>query len=155
MPAKRTRDTCMVHKDHIVSLLRVNGISAGASDEEIRDALSSARWHEHDIDTALKLIQRNEADAGDSAPDPEYAHAHALRSGRSLEPQTLSALLGVSVNIPTSTMHPDDASTMPESDRLEWGEYCLLVGGSLLAAVLFGLAALYIFKLGPFYTPIM
>ncbi|MCB9811882.1 hypothetical protein H6783_03135 [Candidatus Nomurabacteria bacterium] len=85
----------MITKDQIERVLRINGLEPTASDEEIRSVLVSANWHKDDTEMALMVLREN-------------THTHKSRvdtlhrvfnTDDRLKPETISALLGINVDM--------------------------------------------------------
>ena len=90
----------MFERRHIEELLRVNGVPLSSPDEEIKSVLISARWHEKDVETAMLVLRENTAS--------HESHVDTLqkmfRSDSALSSETISALLGVDVNVETGSI---------------------------------------------------
>jgi len=75
--------------------LKTNGLSSSASSQKIKDLLKMAHWHPDDIDTALVLLHKK--------PVTRNVHVNSfskvLYTDQRLQPETISALLGVEVDI--------------------------------------------------------
>jgi len=85
----------MLERANIERLLRLNGVGPSAADEEIKSVLISARWHENDIETALLVLKEN-TKSHETRVDTLHK---VFRSDDSLHPQTISALLGIDVDV--------------------------------------------------------
>ncbi len=90
----------MFERRHIEELLRVNGVPLSSPDEEIKSVLISARWHEKDVETAMMILRENTIS--------HESHVDTLqkifRSDSALSAETISALLGVDVNVETGSI---------------------------------------------------
>ena len=49
----------MLQKKDIETILKINGVSAVAPDEEIRTVLLSARYNNDEVDTAIMVLREN------------------------------------------------------------------------------------------------
>lgn len=85
----------MIDKSVVEQYLRANGVAPTAPDEQIKEVLFSAKWHEDDVDTALMVLREN--------PETNETHVDSLHkvyhSDERLKPETISALFGIDVAI--------------------------------------------------------
>lgn len=88
----------MPQKAHIENFLRINGIPHDASDEVIRTALISARWHEKDADVALLVLRDKPTEGHESAPLISARQLFGVDDMR-LAPETLTSLLGIEIKL--------------------------------------------------------
>lgn len=90
----------MFERRHVEELLRINGVPLTAPDEEIKSVLISARWHEKDVETAMTVLRENTIS--------HETHLDTLqkmfRTDAKLKPETISALLGVDIDIASGTI---------------------------------------------------
>ncbi len=90
----------MFERRHVEELLRINGVPLSAPDEEIKSVLISARWHEKDVETAMTVLRENIVS--------HETHVDRLqkvfRSDEKLRPETISALLGVDLDVPRGSI---------------------------------------------------
>ncbi len=95
-----TKQTCnlvlMFDRKHIEQVLRINGVSATAADEEIRDVLLSAHYRNDEVKMAIVVLRENIM--------TKEAHidgaSNLLRSDRHLSAQEVSRLLGIDIRRP-------------------------------------------------------
>tara|TARA_B100000745_G_scaffold170475_1_gene111677 strand:+ start:4775 stop:5191 length:417 start_codon:yes stop_codon:yes gene_type:complete len=85
----------MIDRNVVEHLLTVNGVDPSAPDEEIKSLLISAKWHEKDVETALMVLRENK-DTHKRRVDSLHK---VMRTDERLEPETISALLGIDVDI--------------------------------------------------------
>ena len=94
----------MFTKEHIAKLLSVNGLSIDAPDEEIKSLLLSAHWHQDDVETAVMVLRENK--------DTHTTHVDTLhnifRSDDRLKPETVSALLGINMELSADDLEKHD-----------------------------------------------
>lgn len=85
----------MIDKNQIENILKANGITANAKDEEIRSILLSAKWSENDVDTALMVLKENTV--------TKVTHIDTLhkvfRSDQRLTPSEITELLGIKTTL--------------------------------------------------------
>tara|TARA_B100000745_G_C20147241_1_gene393414 strand:+ start:997 stop:1419 length:423 start_codon:yes stop_codon:yes gene_type:complete len=85
----------MIDRSVVEHLLTANGVDPSAPDEEIKSLLISAKWHASDVETALMVLRENS-----STHKRRVDSLHkVMRSDENLDPQTISALLGIDVDI--------------------------------------------------------
>ena len=137
----------MIKKSLIENFLRLNGIPLNAEDEVIRSALVEAKWHEEDVEVALLVLKGNKKD-----DTVEVTAARQLfHSDARVAPETLSSLLGVTVNIDSNQLYAvyqDDKQYEPVTHPFLMTMF--LVAG----AFVIGLAMMYAMKIGPFHQPV-
>ena len=138
----------MIKKALIENFLRLNGIPLHAEDEIIRSALIEARWHEDDVEVALLVLKGNrQNETVEVTAARQLFHSDDAR----VAPETLSSLLGVTVNIDSNQLyavyHDTEAQTVERHPVLTAS---LLVFG----AFILGLAMMYAMKIGPFHQPV-
>jgi len=88
----------MINKEVIEKILSINGVAPTAADEEIKEVLLSAKWNNEDVDTALYVLRENKSSHEQHVDTIE----HVFRTDSPLHPDTISALLGVEVEVPLS-----------------------------------------------------
>lgn len=86
----------MIDKTIVEKFLTANGLDASAKDEEIKSVLFSAKWHADDVETALMVLREN-LQTHKKRVDSLHKVFH---SDDRLKPETISALLGIDVDIP-------------------------------------------------------
>lgn len=138
----------MVDRLHVENFLRINGIPPTAPDEEIKSALMTAKWHEHDVEIALMAL-RGEKHGG----EVEVIAAHQLlHTDAHVTPDTLSKLLGVRVEL------GEDKVTALYKSELSHERSLMATVNFIVLAILVAFIgifiAMYILNIGPFYSPI-
>jgi hypothetical protein len=134
-----------MERSHIEKLLQINGVSPTAPDEEITSILISARWHQDDVKTALTILREN--------PETHEAHIDTIhdifRSDSKLRPETISALLGVDVEI-----DPETLKGQPLSRKImnEAGIAVNIAVVSLSVSLIFLLCAMWFMHMGIFHA---
>lgn len=87
----------MFNKQHIESILKINGLAKTAPDEEIRSVLLSARFTNDEVQTAMMVLKEN--------VKTNQTHVDGLhkvfRTDQGLQPAEISQLLGIDVSIRT------------------------------------------------------
>lgn len=85
----------MIELTHLEALLKANGITKTAPDEQIRSVLMSARFEEHEIKTALMVLRENMI-----TKETKVDGLHKVfRSDQLLKPAEISKLLGIDINV--------------------------------------------------------
>jgi hypothetical protein len=138
----------MVEKEHIANFLRINGISLTAPDDEIRNALIYARWHERDIEYALLVLR----DDNHGSIDVTASHG-ILVSDRKLAPETLTSLLGIDVSLDRNRF--SEELTDHEVERTNnTARSLVLLTTSVFFAFLAAMLIMFLLKIGPYYSPL-
>lgn len=91
----------MIDRKNIEQILRLNGLSETAPDEEIRSVLISARWNKEDVETAITVLRENtktHASRVDKLHDVFFAD-------RALSPEAIHSLLGIDVEVNSSELN--------------------------------------------------
>lgn len=84
-----------MEKQDIETILKINGVSPEAPDEEIRSVLLSARYNKDEVDTAVMVLKENT-----KTHQTRVDGLHKVfRSDEALNPQEISALLGIEVEV--------------------------------------------------------
>jgi len=137
----------MIKKALVENFLRLNGIPMDAKDEIIRSALIEARWHEDDVEVALLVLKGNrQNDTVEVTAARQLFHSDAR-----IAPETLSSLLGVTVNIDSNQLY----AVYQDDDKYEPVAHPALMTLFLIAgAFVVGLAMMYVMKIGLFHQPV-
>lgn len=91
----------MIDRKNIEQILRLNGLSETAPDEEIRSVLISARWNKEDVETAITVLRENiktHASRVDKLHDVFFAD-------KALSPEAIHSLLGIDVEVNSSELN--------------------------------------------------
>ena len=133
----------MIDRRHIEQILRMNGLDHEASDDEIKSLLISARWHHDDVETALVVLRED--------PKTHQRHLDAVHrvfnTDDRLAPETISALLGIDVEV-------NNVSEVHQKS-LQRGYYSQLISMVFVSIVLAGIflvGAMWYLKMGFFYN---
>lgn len=134
----------MLDRSHIEQMLKLNGVEASAPEEEIKSVLISARWHENDVETALLVLRENK--------ESHKTHVDSLhkvfRSDENLKPETISALLGIDVDI-----LPDEVTSSIHRKRRASASQMMQIGlVSLSVSVIFVVASMWYLEMGFFHA---
>lgn len=89
----------MYTKRHIEKILRINGLSLAASDEEIKSVLLYAKCEDADSIIAALRDQRTDADRDLCGVQQPRAHCNVLLADERLRPETIKELLGIDVEV--------------------------------------------------------
>ncbi len=90
----------MIDRRHIEQILRLNGLTPTAADEEIRSVLISARWHKEDVETAITVLRENTT-THKSRVDTLH---DVFITDKKLSPEAIQTLLGIDVEINSSEL---------------------------------------------------
>ncbi len=138
----------MLSKQHIENFLRLNDVSLSAPEDEIRNALLSARWDNRDIDVALMTLQGIE----DELEARRHPAAHGLfYTDVPIAPDTLSSLLGIDVVLLQKNIERRRVAHEPKSSMLT---VLLGVLASVVLAMVAAILLMFLLQIGPFYTPV-
>lgn len=85
----------MIDRRHIEQILRLNGLTPTAADEEIRSVLISARWHKEDVETAITVLRENTT-THKSRVDTLH---DVFTTDKKLSPEAIQTLLGIDVEV--------------------------------------------------------
>ncbi len=133
----------MIDRKNIEQILRLNGLSQTAEDEEIRSVLISARWNKEDVETAITVLRENvktHASRVDKLHDVFFAD-------KALSPEAIHALLGIDVQVNSSEM---DSLRARRQSAYRWQLISIFVFSILIAFVSIT-AMMYWQKAGPFH----
>jgi hypothetical protein len=133
----------------INNFLKVNGISADASDDDIRKVLENARWTEEEIDVALFILR---GDVDDSGIVALTKHDAALfRPEIDIGSKSLSRLLGVDVIVDPALIK-SDAKKRAERGALreEFAVWTIIILLSIILALVVAWLLLFTMKIGPY-----
>lgn len=135
----------MLERAHIEKLLKLNGVETTAPDEEIKSVLISARWHKDDVETALLVLRENI-----KSHETHVDSLHKIfRSDEHLQPETISALLGVDVALTGS----DIAAHKKYSRNAISPRQMMQIGiVSLTLSLIFVFASMWYLEMGVFHV---
>ncbi len=131
----------MLQKKDIETILKINGVSAVAPDEEIRTVLLSARYNNDEVDTAIMVLRENM-----KTHQTKVEGLHKIfRTDEALKPSEISALLGIDVQI--------DEITTPQDRSREnnFFQSSLVVIFATVFAVIGVVIAMYVYEVGIFH----
>lgn len=137
-------------RSFIDNFLKINGVSAGANDAEIRDVLTKAKWNDEEIQTAILILRESASTTGIVAVTKHSTTLFAPTAD--LSSRQLSRLLGVDVIVDPSVIKDPRTGELASSRRAReefvmW-TIILLLSSVLAIAVLWIL--LFTLKLGPY-----
>lgn len=131
----------MIERHQIESILKVNGVTPGSPDEEIRSVLLSARYSKNDVDTAIMVLRQNT-----KTKQTRVDGLHKVfRSNQALSPEEISELLGIEVEASTTSQPAVEAKDYSKLVTLLIWILSILIGiGGVLIYM-------YLHQLGPFH----
>ncbi len=134
----------MINREQIESILKVNGVSPAAPDEQIRSVLLSARYDHNEVDTAIMVLREN---IKTNKTRVDGLHK-IFRTDQALKPEEISQLLGIDVDI--------SEQVVPRSKGrdLSGVQYVFVWILSVVLAVSGILFYMYLHKIGIFYPDI-
>ena len=134
----------MFERSHIERLLRLNSVAITATDEEITAVLSSARWGESDITTALLILKEST-----KSPATQVDSVHTLyQSDQKLRPELITQLLGIDVDASRSGIMVERGS---RKRVLTFFQAVQIIFSSSLLAVVCVSFAMWYFQIGYFH----
>ena len=131
----------MIDRNHIERILRINGITPSQPDDIIRSVLLSARYNNEEVDTALMVLRENVATKKIRV---EGLHK-VFRTDESLQPDEISELLGIDVDI--SRYSPE----VVESRQSNLSTFIIIWIASVVIAVVGVLLFMHMNSIGPFH----
>ena len=134
----------MINREQVAQILRLNGIDIEAPADEIKSILLSAKWHEDDVETALTVLRE---DPKDNTEQIEKIHK-IFRSDERLNPETISALLGIDVEL---TAHDIALRRRHARGELTTGLILNILLVSLVLSTVFILGSMWFMEVGVFH----
>jgi hypothetical protein len=131
----------MTDRRHIESILKVNGISPTAPDEEIKSVLMSARFNNDEVDAAMMILREN-VKTNETRVDGLHK---VFRTDAALQPGEVSRLLGIDIDV------IDEHSRRSDPRRFSFLELVLLSLASSLLAIVCLLMYMYSEGIGWFH----
>lgn len=134
----------MFDRTQIEKFLKINGVGLDSPHEEIRSVLLSAKWHEEDVETAL-LVLKEDTQSHKTRVDSLHK---VFRKDDALKPETISALLGIDMDI-----SPEDiaARRAGARNRLTASQVMHIAIVSLAFSLLFIFGSMYVSQTGMFH----
>lgn len=130
----------MISREHIESILKINGVAPTSDDSEIRSVLLSARYNNDEVDTAI-MVLRQDSKTRQTRVDGLHKVFHTNDALNSAE---ISELLGVDVDLSHLEMQRQ------ATNRLNIAHIMLISISSMFIAVAGILLYLYSSDMGPF-----
>lgn len=85
----------MINREQIENILKINGVTPAAPDEQIRSVLLSARYNKDEVDTAIMVLREN---IKTSRTRVEGLHK-VFHTTEALSASEISQLLGIEVDV--------------------------------------------------------
>lgn len=133
----------MMKRDQIESVLKINGVQPTSPDEQIRSVLLSARYSKDEVDTAIMVLREN---TKTNKTRVDGLHK-VFRSNQGLQPDEISQLLGIEVNL-SERVQPDSV----DSKNFSKLQSIIIAALSLLIAIMSLAFYMYIYKIGIFHS---
>lgn len=131
----------MVNRDQIETILKINGVVPGSTDEIIRSVLLSARYSKDEVDTAIMVLREN---TKNKTTRVDGLHK-IFRTDESLRPEEISQLLGIDVDI------SDKINPKGKSRDLSTFQYVIVWAASAVLAIAGLVFYMYLHKIGLFH----
>ncbi len=135
----------MIAREHVDNFLRVNNLSAVATDAEIERALAEARWHPEDVTCALSILRENGAECNQNDVTPLVQ----IYSDKTLSPTAISSLLRIDIKLDRKL--PERGFIVDSDAKVQFVHNTLVVVAALCIATIAGVAAIYYFDLNSLY----
>lgn len=136
----------MIQRTQIEQVLRLNGLSASAPDEEIKSVLLSARWRRDDIETAILVLRENTQN--------HKTHVDTLHkifhTDQKLDANAISALLGIEMNVSANQQRITTRKNVQR--KLSINNMLFMVMISLVLSLLFVFGAIWYLHMGLSYS---
>lgn len=137
----------MIDRTFIMQLLKVNGLSADARDEEVREVLEKAGWSNEECEAGIAEFRNT----GEKEEKPEKKKAFHIGTRASSE--SASSMLGVRVVLDPFSIQDGGHKRAGFIIKYILG-YVFIAVLSLLVAGAIGIGFMYVFGVGPFYVPV-
>ena len=134
----------MLDRTHLERVLKINGVSPTADDEEIRAVLLSARYRDDEVSMALLVLRENVNTIATRVDGLQKL----MRSDQSLSAKEISSLLGIEVLVPTISRPKEQ----PASASVSIGQHLAIATLSLLIALIGIGLAMYVEEFGVFHA---
>lgn len=131
----------MNNRKQIENILKINGVSPTAHDEEIRSILLSARFNSDEVDTALVVLRENTITNKNRV---DGLHK-VFRTDESLNSDEIMSLLGVDVDLEHRVMAGSKAKDVTSMTQAILFLTASVIG--LFAVILY----MYVLKMGVFH----
>ena len=133
----------MIDRKHIEKILKVNGLTPTAEDEEIRSILISAKWNKDDVETALTVLREN-INTHDSRVDTLH---NVFLTDRRLSPEAIQSLLGIDIEVSSNEL----ASLRESRKRVSIWQIASVISCAVILAVGFVVMFMYTKHIGIFH----
>jgi len=139
----------MQDRAFINNFLKINGVSADASDVQVEGVLKDARWTDDEIKTALTILR---GDVDDSGIVAVTKHDAALfRPDIDISSRQLSRLLGVDVIVDPSLIHSSHRKRSKQGFvKDELAIWTIIVLLSIILALVIAWLLMFTMKIGPY-----
>ncbi len=134
----------MIDRAQVARILKLNGIDISAPADEIKSILLSANWREDDVETALTVLREDPVDHKEHV---ETLHK-IFRSDEKLNPETISGLLGIDLDVSPNDM---DLRRKHARGELTAGLAIHILLVSLVLSSVFIFGSMWLMKVGVFH----
>ncbi len=135
----------MISREQVETLLRIHGVPPTAPDEQIRSILMSAEYHDEEVEGALLVLREAK-----NSPDAKLNGLYKIyRTDKSLEPNEISSLLGIDVNIDALPIKKMRQTTFTLRENV------LIIILALLLAFIAVFYTMYEQQIGPFHISLL
>jgi len=133
----------MIDRGYLERILKMNGSSPTAPDEEIRSVLISARWKKDDVESAITVLRENV----NTHQSRVERLDNVFLTDKRLSPEAIHALLGIDVQVNAQ----DLSSLRSRQSFLYWVQICSIFVIALVIATASLLGVMYAEGVGIFH----
>lgn len=132
----------MISREVVERYLKANNVQPTASEDEIKEMLLRARWHETDVEIALTVLRENP----ETQVQNTDTHQHIFQTDQPLQAETISALLGIDIDLATVQ------KKLQQNHRAAASSVLIVLAVAMGLSATFVGVAMWILQMGPFYT---
>ncbi len=135
----------MMTLEYITNYLRLNGIAADLSSNDLSQALTHVGWSEEDSLEAFRILH------GEAQTEHTQDADKILYSDATLTPHAVTSLLNIHIQHRPRTGVPLSQNTKHRYAPSDFTHTVVAVGVAVIVAGITFTAALFFMKMGPFY----
>lgn len=132
----------MITRENIEEILKINGVTPTAPDEQIRSILLSARYDDDEIDTAITVLRENR-----NTKKTRIDGLHRVfRTDEALKPSEITELLGIEMDV------TDPVEAHAHQRDLSQTQLMIIWLSAIGIAFVGILLYMYLHQIGPFHA---
>jgi len=136
----------MIDRLHIEHILKLNGLTPTAPDEEIRSVLVSAKWQDEEVETALTVL-REKIDSHSTRIDTLH---NVFLTDKRLSPEAIHTLLGIDVELSAAEI----LEVRTNKRNISFWQVMTIVTYATILAFGSILIVMYVQNFGPFHPSV-